>query len=266
MTARTDKMKANPLIEKFNNGQAGVGSWLSLCSPAAAEGMAHVGWDWLAVNIEHAPFGFETIVNCFRAIQLGGAVPIARVPYNDPAWIQRVLDAGALGISVPTINTPDEARRVVANVRFAPMGERSYGGSRLSFYVEGDYLAWTEENLAVLVMLETVQAVENAEAILSVDGVTGCLIGPNDLALSMGLRPDDQCPGTAHEAAVMKVLAAAKKTGKVAGKNCYTPAEVTQRIAQGFRFLSIGSDAGYMTSAAGETFKAIKFSGARTGA
>jgi 4-hydroxy-2-oxoheptanedioate aldolase len=255
------RFETNPVMDKLRGGQAAVGSWLSLCSPVAAESMAQIGWDWLAINAEHSPIGFETLVNCFRAVQLGGAIPIARVPYNDPVWIQRVLDAGALGITVPTISTAEQAQQIVRNARYALVGERSYGGSRVAPYIEGDYRTWTDDNLVIIAMIESIQGVENAEAILSVEGITGCLIGPNDLAISMGLRPEDQGPGTPHEEAVMRVLAAAKKTGKVAGKNCYTAAEVTMRIAQGFQFLSISSDAGYMAKAAGETFAAIDFTG-----
>ncbi len=89
--------KTNPVTDKLRSGQPAVGSWLGLCSPIAAEAMAHVGWDWLVVDTEHAPWGFDTMVNSFRAIQLGGAVPMARVPWNDIVWMQRTLDAGALG-------------------------------------------------------------------------------------------------------------------------------------------------------------------------
>ena len=173
-------------------------------------------------------------------------MPVARVPYNDPAWIQRVLDAGALGITVPTINTAEDARRIVRDARYAAVGERSYGSSRVAPCIDGDHRPWTEENLVVIAMLESIQAVENAEAILSVEGIMGGLIGSNDLAISTGYRPQDQGPGTQHEEAVIRVLAAAKKAGKAAGKDCYTAAEVTKRIAQGFQFLSISSDAGYM--------------------
>lgn len=257
------KIKTNAVIDKFRSGQAAVGSWLSLASPVAAESMALVGWDFLAVNLEHAPIGFETMVNCFRAIQLGGSVPVARVPYNDPTWIQRVLDAGALGVSVPTINTADEARHIVDHVKYGTKWKRSFALNRLAPYIDGDYRTWTDDNILIITMLETIEAVENAEEILSVDGVVGCLIGPNDLAISMGFRPQDQGPGTEHEKAVMRVLAAAKKTGKVAGKNCYTADEVTMRIAQGFQFLTISSDSGYMIKAASETFNNIDFTGGR---
>src|SRR5687768_1140827 len=174
----------NPVTDKLRRGQPSVGSWLTLCSPVAAESMAQVGWDWLAVDLEHSPVGFETMVHCFRAIQLGGAVPMARVPWIDTIWIQRTLDAGALGLVVPMVNSAEDARTVVSNMRYATRGQRSFGGSRVAPYIDGDYRAWTAENLAIIVMIETVQAVERAEAILAVDGVVGCFIGPTDLAIS----------------------------------------------------------------------------------
>jgi 4-hydroxy-2-oxoheptanedioate aldolase len=254
-------IKTNPVVDKLRAGKPSVGSWLSLCSPAAAEAMARIGWDWLVVDVEHSPVGFETMVNCFRAVQLGGAVPMARVPWNETIWIQRTLDAGALGLVVPMVNTAEDAKAVVNNMRYATRGQRSFGGSRVASYIDGDYRTWTEDNLAIIVMIETAQAVENAEAILSVEGVVGCFIGPNDLALSMGLTPADTGPGTAHEAAIQEVLAAAKKTGKAAGKHCFTSPEVGVRIGQGFTYLALSSDAGFLGKAAREEYKAIDWSG-----
>jgi 4-hydroxy-2-oxoheptanedioate aldolase len=258
---RIANIKTNPVTDKLRSGQPSVGSWLSLCSPVAAEMMARVGWDWLVVDAEHSPVGFETMVHCFRAIQLGGAVPMARVPWNDTIWIQRTLDAGALGLVVPMVNTAEDAKAAVSNVKFATKGRRSFGGSRVAPYIDGDYRFWTDENLAVMVMIETVSAVENAEAILSVEGVVGCFIGPADLALSMGLNLSDMGPGTEHEAAVMEVLATAKKTGRAAGKHCYNSAEVTLRIRQGFQFLALSSDAGLLSKAAREEFGDVDFTG-----
>ncbi|HWQ13053.1 MAG TPA: aldolase/citrate lyase family protein [Roseiflexaceae bacterium] len=256
------RITTNPVTDKLRGGRPSVGAWLTLCSPVAAESMAHVGWDWLVVDAEHSPVGFDTMVNCFRAIQLGGAVPMARVPWNDTVWIQRTLDAGALGLVVPMVNSAEDARQAVSNMKYATRGQRSFGGSRVAPYIDGDYRTWADEHLAVIVMIETIQAVEQAEAILAVDGVVGCFIGPNDLALSMGLRPQDTGPGTEHEAAMLAVLAAAKKTGKAAGKHCFTAGEVTTRIGQGFQFLALASDAAFMTRAAQESFAAIDFTGA----
>lgn len=252
----------NPVTDKLRGGQPSVGSWLGLCSPVAAESMAQVGWDWLVVDTEHSPVGFETMVNCFRAIQLGGAVPMARVPWNDTVWIQRTLDAGALGLVVPMVNSVEDARSVVGNMRYATKGQRSFGSSRVAAYINGDYRTWADEHLAVIVMIETIQAVEQAEAILAVEGVVGCFIGPNDLALSMGLTQKDTGPGTEHEAAMLHVLDAAKKTGKAAGKHCFSAAEVTMRIGQGFQFLALVSDAVLLTKAAQAEFSAIDFAGA----
>jgi 4-hydroxy-2-oxoheptanedioate aldolase len=259
------KIVTNPVTDKLRNGEAAVGSWLSLCSPVSAELMAGIGWDWLVVDAEHSPVGFDTMVNCFRAIQLGGAVPMARVPWNDTVWIQRTLDAGALGLVVPMVNTADDAKAVVANMKYATKGQRSFGGSRVARYIDGDYRTWTNDNLAIIVMIETAQAVENAEAILSVEGVVGCFIGPNDLALSMGLTPADIGPGSEHEAAMMEVLEMAKKTGKAAGKHCYNAQEVTTRIGQGFQFLALSSDAGLLGLAAGEAYGGIDRSGGQEG-
>lgn len=254
-------LTTNPVTDKLRNGQPAIGSWLTLCSPVAAEAMAHVGWDWLVVDAEHSPVGFDTMVNCFRAAQLGGAIPMARVPWNDTVWIQRTLDAGALGLVVPMVNSAEDAKAVVSNMRYATKGQRSFGGSRVAPYIDGDYRTWADENLAIIVMIETIQAVEQAEAILGVEGVVGCFIGPNDLALSMGLTQKDMGPGTEHEAAMMQVLAAAKKTGKAAGKHCFSAAEVSMRIGQGFQFLALASDAAFMAKAALAEFNGIDFKG-----
>lgn len=259
---RAAKITTNPVTDKLRKGEPAVGTWLTLCSPAAAEAMAHVGWDWLVVDAEHSQVGFETMVNCFRAAQLGGAAPMARVPWNDTIWIQRTLDAGAMGLVVPMVNSAADAEFVVSNMRYATKGQRSFGGSRVAPYIDGDYRTWADEELAVIVMIETIEAVKNAEAILGTEGVVGCFIGPNDLALSMGLTSADMGPDTEHEAAMMDVLAAAKKTGKAAGKHCFGGDEVTQRIQQGFQFLACASDMGFVSKAARAEFAAIDRSGA----
>ena len=255
----TTKVTTNPVTDKLRRGEPAVGTWLSLCSPVAAEMLARIGWDWMVVDVQHSPVGFDTMVNCLRAIQLGGAAPMVRVPWNDTIWIQRTLDAGALGLVVPMINTAGDAKRVVGNMRYATKGQRSWGGSRVAPYIDGDYRTWTDENLAIIVMIETVQAVENAEAILSVEGIVGCLVGPADLALSMGVK--ETGPGTQHETAMLEVLRAAKKVGKAAGKYCMSGVEVTQRIAQGFQFLGLSSDAGMLVKAAREEYSAADLAG-----
>lgn len=250
------KISENPVKTALCSGKPALGSWLSLCSPVAAELMAPLGWDWLVVDVQHSPVGFETMVNCFRAIQLGGAVPMARVPWADTIWIQRTLDAGALGIVVPMVNSAAEAERVVANAKYGPRGIRSSGGSRVSQYIDGDYRRFADESIAVIVMIETIGAAERAEEILAVEGVDGCFIGPNDLALSMGLDPAKA--ETEMEDVIQQVLRAAKSVGKAAGKHCYDPEEINQRIEQGFQFLALASDSRFMVAEAQRQLRAIK--------
>ncbi|NJM07140.1 hypothetical protein HC891_14600 [Candidatus Gracilibacteria bacterium] len=186
---------------------------------------------------------------------------MARVPWSDTIWIQRTLDAGALGLVVPMVNTAADAAAVVRNMRYATRGQRSFGGSRVAAYIDGDYRTWADDHLAIVVMIETIEAVRNADAILAVEGVTGCFIGPNDLALSMGITMEQTGTGSEHEAAMLEVLAAAKRQGKAAGKHCFSAAEINVRIGQGFQFLALASDGVFMARAAQQAFDAINLAG-----
>ncbi len=247
----------NPVRLKLEAGEPAIGGWVTLCSAAAAENLASVGWDWVSVDAEHSPVGFETLTDCFRAIQLAGSVPMARVPWNDPIWIQRTLDAGAMGLIIPMVNSAEDAARAVADTRYATDGRRSYGGSRLRMYVDEDYAEWSARNTLCIPMIETIQAVERAEEILSVDGVAACFVGPSDLALSMGAEGKETGPGTAHEAAMLHVLEVAEDLGVPAGKHCYDAAEIRMRISQGWQFLALASDARFMLAAAKAEFEAV---------
>jgi 4-hydroxy-2-oxoheptanedioate aldolase len=259
------KIAKNPVKYNLHHGLPAVGTWVSSCSPQVAESIAGMGWDWVVVDAQHSPVSWDNMVNCFRGIQLAGAAPMARVPWLDTVWIQRTLDAGALGLVVPMVNTAEDAKRVVSNFRYGPYGQRSSGGSRVAQYVD-NYGDWANNNLAVIVMIETVEAVENAEAILSVEGVDGCFIGPNDLMLSMGLRPDQIGPGTAHEQAMLHVLEMGRKVGTATGKHCWSPEEVNMRIQQGFQFLALKSDVGFMLQAATAEYNKLNIPLKATGA
>ena len=253
-----NRIDRNPVRYKLEHGLPTVGTFITFCSPAATERMALVGWDWLVMDAQHSPLGFENMVNCFRAAQLGGAVPMARVPWNDTIWIQRTLDAGALGLVIPMINSVAEAERAVSSTKHATKGQRSSGGNRVRYYIEGDFHQWSDDNVATVVMIETIQAARHAEEILSVEGVDACFIGPSDLALSMGLTREDIGPGTEHEAVMMSVLEAGKKVVTAVGKHCYDAEEVNQRIEQGFQFLALSNDASMMLATASAEFSKLK--------
>lgn len=250
-------MKENTVKEKLAAGQPAVGTWLSLCSPIAAEYMAHLGWDWLVVDTEHSPIGFETTVQCFQAIATTPTIPMARVAWNDAALIKRLLDAGALGLVVPMVNTVAQAEQAVAAMKYPPRGVRSLGGGRCMVYGD-DYFSWANDQVACIVQIEHIEAVRNAEAILSVEGVDACFIGPNDLAGSMGIKPDMSVSDPRHEEAIQEVLRAAKKVGTPAGIHVPDAEHVSRRIEQGFQFIAITNDAGFMRTGARQAMSAIR--------
>jgi 4-hydroxy-2-oxoheptanedioate aldolase len=185
---------------------------------------------------------------------------MARVPWNDTIWMQRTLDAGALGLVIPMVNTVADAVHAVANCQYATRGIRSFTSGRTAPYVDavGEYTDWANANVAVIPMIETVEAVKNAEDILAVEGVDGCFIGPRDLGLSMGITPREMGPGTEHEAMMLSVLAAGKKVGTAVGKHCSSAQEVNERIAQGFQFLALASDQAFMMAEAKAQFVQVK--------
>jgi len=251
----TTKLARNPITSDFAHGLPSVGTWLSSCSPVVAESLAAAGWDWVLVDAQHSLVGFDTMVACLRAIQLGGAAPVVRVPWLDGVWIQRSLDAGALGVLVPMVNSADDAALVVSHTKYGPRGQRSFMRGRIAPYLEGDYARWCDDNIAVLVMIETVEAVRNAEAILSVEGIDCGFVGPSDLAMSLGTNKTG--PGSEHEAMIQSVLAAGKKLGKAVGIKCNNE-ETQQRIDEGFLFLGVASDLMFMMKEAANQLGRLK--------
>ena len=251
-------IKTNPVKENLKAGKPSIGVWMGLSSAAACEAEGSVGWEWLLMDAEHSQVDFGTMIECFRATQRAGSVPIARVPWNETIWIQRTLDAGAMGLVIPMVNNKADAEFAVANTVFAPNGLRSFGGSRLIPYLEGgDYYKWCEENLVVVVQIETVEAVEKIDEIASVPGVDCCYIGPMDLMLSMG--ETKQGPGTKHDEAMLHVLDVCKKKGVAAGLYCFDAESTQTRIDQGWQFVNCSADVGHLVSASKADFDKLKY-------
>lgn len=252
-------MRTNTAKELLKAGKPAIGAWMNFPSIESAEALASIGWDWICVDTEHGAIDLETAQAMFMAIGQNGTIPIARVPWNDLVWIHRILDAGAYGIVVPMINTPEQAEQAVKAAMYPPEGIRSAGGGRWRFWAGADYPRFANQEIMVIVMIEHIDAVNRAEEILSVPGISGCFIGPNDLAWSMGLSPNG--PGTkdpSHAEAVAKVLAAAKKVGVPAGIHCSSPEDVNARMEAGFQFLSCMNDGAFLMKSATEAFNALK--------
>jgi len=183
----------NPVKQKLKNGHKTVGGFLQTLSPVAAEIMSQSGFDWLMVDLEHAPGDFANLQAQLQAMNGSGVVPFARAPWNDVVAIKRILDTGVLGVLVPYVNTREEAEAAVAACKYPPEGIRGVAGSpRAAGYTANAkaYLASANAETIVMVAAETAEAVENLDAILEVEGLDGIFIGPMDIIEEKVLASD----------------------------------------------------------------------------
>lgn len=248
-------MKTNPVRHKLKRGEPSVGTWLVLPDPMSALLMAHAGFDWLTIELEHSPTTFETAAQDFAVIAAAGTVPLARVPWNTGENIKRVLDTGAWGVVVPMVNSRAEAEAAVAAARYAPLGTRSIGGQLHATNFDTDpatYYARANEEILVVLMAEHVQAIEAADEILRVPGIDVIFIGPNDLHNSMGKAPAFDSEEKQFTDAVQHILTLAKRHGVAPGIHVVDAAAARRRIAEGFQFVAITSEAGMMLAKASE--------------
>ncbi|MBL0086134.1 MAG: HpcH/HpaI aldolase/citrate lyase family protein [Ideonella sp.] len=235
-----------------------VGTWVMSASPIVAEAIGLAGFDWAVVDMEHSPLGLMEVVHVLQAVAGTPMTPVLRVPWNDTVTIKRVLDAGATTLLVPFVQNADEARRAVAATRYPPQGIRGMAGmSRGSrFGTAANYLTTANEGMCVILQLETPQAVEQLEAIASVDGVDAIFLGPADLSASMGHV------GQLTHPAVMALMADAVQRchalGKPVGIVGGTAEVVAQYRALGFDFLAIASDLGLLMRAAQAASAALR--------
>lgn len=246
-------MKSNSVKAALKAGEPQVGTWLSFGHIHACRLMARVGFPWLTLDMEHSPIDWNTAGLVFGAIADAGCVPLARVPRGTHDYIKRVLDAGAMGIVVPMVNTVEEAQVAIAAAKYPPQGNRSVGGGLHSLNFDasaGDYYARANDEILVVLQTESPQGVENAEAIYSLPGVDAIFVGPNDLKFQMR-GPDGKDPDPdALEEMLQRVLATGKKVGTPVGLHVQTPDQVRHRIEEGWQFIAIGSELKMMISAA----------------
>lgn len=264
-------MRRNPVREKLRRGIPSVGTWLCLPDPVAARLLACVGFDWLTVELEHAPVDIETAVESFGVVAAQGAlageagtVPLVRVPSNSPENIKRVLDNGAFGIVVPMVNSRAEAEAVVAAARYGPLGRRSVGGflHAVNFRTDpGTYYERANDEILVVVQTEHVDAVERAEEILSVPGIDAFFVGPNDLLKSMGRVPAMESDDPEFVAALDHLLATGRKYGVAPGIHTADASAAKRRIEQGFRFVAVASDVAMLLARAQAELSALGMGG-----
>jgi len=236
--------KTNSLKSKLRNRQLTIGSWITLGHSSIAEIMAKAGFDWLTVDMEHSAITLHDAQHLIQVIELSGCVPLVRVGVNDANLIKRVMDTGAHGVIVPMVNTKEDAEQAVGAVKYPPQGFRGVGLARAQSYGTNfdGYRKWNETESIVIVQIEHIKAVENLDAILSVEGVDAFIVGPYDISASLGVA--GQFDNPEMTSALSKILDTARRLKAVAGYHVVPPdtTQVLERIKQGYRFLAYSID------------------------
>ena len=251
-------MRENRLRTLWKTGGAAVNGWLTIPSSFSAETMAHQGWDTLTIDMQHGMIDDAVLVPMLQAISTTDTVPVVRVPWLEPGILMRALDAGAYGVICPMVNTREDAQKLVAYTHYPPRGTRSFGPLRAVLYAGFDYVQHANDTIVTMAMIETAEALDNLDDILSVEGLDAIYIGPSDLSLALGCRPTfDDLEPKAFEA-VEHILARAKAHDVVAGIHNGTPEAALKRIAKGFKFVTISSDARLMADGAQQVISAMR--------
>jgi 4-hydroxy-2-oxoheptanedioate aldolase len=251
-------MRENRLRSLWREDKAAVNGWLAVPNAFSAEVMAHQGWDTLTIDLQHGVIDYQAMVGMLQAISSTPTVPVVRVPWLEPGIIMKTLDAGAYGVICPMVNTREDAQRFVAYTHYAPKGTRSFGPVRALLYGGADYPAHANDTIVRFAMIETRQALDNLDSILSVEGLDAVYIGPSDLSLSLGCRPvfDDVDPPVAQ--AIAHILERARAHGVQAGVHNGVPAVAKARADMGFRFVTVSSDARIMAAGSQQILAAMR--------
>lgn len=234
-------MKVNAVKQRLAAGLPVVGINAALGSVEVAGFLARAGFDLVLVDNQHGNWDDTTSLQAFQRITLEGCTPFTRVRKNDFYAIGRMLDRGALGVVVPFVNAVEDAQAAAFAMRYPPRGGRSYGFTLAEYHGAG-YGDWIDDQVYLGVQIESAEAVARAGEILAVAGVDGCWIGPTDLAASLGTQRGSE----AHTAAILSVLAACKKAGKVPGIHTYGVADAQRWLDAGFRFVTVASEIGLL--------------------
>ena len=246
-------MIANRLKDLWAAGRPTINGWCSIGNPFTAEIMAAQGFDSITVDMQHGALDYSALLPMFQAMQASGATLLARVPWLEPGIIMKALDAGAYGIICPMVNSAEEAARFVSYMRYPPLGQRSFGPTRVSLAAGPNYAGEANDNMLAFAMIETADGMTNLDAIAATPGLDGIYVGPADLALSLtgGRLP----PGFDREesemiAALHKIVAACRANGIRAALHCGTPDYAARAIGWGFDMTTVGGDSRFLAAAA----------------
>ena len=253
-------MRENSTLAAWRRGGQTVGGWLSIGNGYTAETMSSLGFDYLCVDLQHGMLSYDDLKYMLPAISNYDTTPFVRVPWNEPYEIMKALDAGAFGVIVPMVNNREEAERAVDSCRYPPDGHRSFGPIRAALYGGRGYASEANRQIACVVMIETVDGIENLEEIVTTPGLDGVYIGPSDLAYALGLSPTSGSGEDKHKETVADILAACQKHGVAAGIHTGSLEQTKGYLDQGFHLVTLGTDVAFLTRTASSELSQAKAS------
>ena len=252
-------MRKNKLKQMFKEGKPIINGWLQIPSAFSAEVMAHQGWDSCTIDMQHGVIDYPNALNMLQAISTTETTPLARVNWNEPGQIMKILDAGCYGIICPMVSNKEEAERFVQACMYPPRGYRSFGPVRGLIYGGADYADHANDEILKLAMIETKESLDKLDEIMSTDGVDGIYIGPADLSLAIGEKPGfDRPEDTKAYSEILRILEHAKKNNIFAGIHNGTPEYAQKMIDKGFNFVTIGADQRAMSAGAKAVVEKMK--------
>lgn len=240
------QLPPNLFKQAVREGRTQIGLWCSLCSNVAAEVIADAGFDWILIDTEHAPNELPMVFSQLQALVGGTAAPMVRPAWNDMVLMKRLLDIGVQNFLVPYVQTPEEARAAVAATRYPPQGIRGVAVThRANRYGRvKDYFKRANDEICVLLQIETRLGLQNLEDIAAVEGVDGLFIGPSDLAAALGHLGDNGHPEV--RAAIEDAFKLIRKAGKAPGILAPVESDARHWLSLGCVVLAVGSDAGLL--------------------
>ena len=252
-------MRKNKLKQLFKEGKAVINGWLEIPSSFSAEEMSHQGWDSLTLDMQHGAIDDSKILEMFQAISTTDVVPMARLNWNEPGQIMKALDFGAYGIICPMVSNKNQAEKFVNSCMYPPKGNRSFGPTRGFMYGGKDYVDHANDEILKIAMIETKEALQELDKIMSTPGLDGVYIGPADISLAIGEKPGfDKPKGHPTYEQILNILNHAKKNNLVAGIHNATPEYAKKMIDIGFKIVTVGSDKIFMNDGAKSIISKLK--------
>ncbi|MAV63759.1 MAG: 2,4-dihydroxyhept-2-ene-1,7-dioic acid aldolase [Candidatus Marinimicrobia bacterium] len=238
----------NNLLKIWKSNKPVINAWLSIPNSFTAESFGKMGWDSITIDLQHGQNDYQTTISMLQGLANSKSIPMVRVPWNEPGIIMKILDLGVLGIISPMINSKEDCEKFVSYCYYPKIGQRSFGPMRAQLIYGSNYFNEANKNVLSFAMIETKQAVDNLDEILSVPNLTGVYIGPADMSSSYGMPPKFDVREDPVYSNIKLIAEKAKHYGKIAGIHNGSTSYAKEMIKIGYKFVTILSDFRVMTS------------------